>query len=715
MVSDAHRGAPPWAEADGLDPDFPDAPPDEQFAGGDLGDTEDDGLDPDFPDAPPDEQFADADAPDLSAAEAAPFATHCFDHSEFRSLDFTVDAGATPVVAATATTPPQFTLGAQTRFRTIAGLDNNFPRERIPTGVATEFLVTTRGRSLLDIGHLRANPANAAEFQIRIRGVVCHPASAPGSTTLPSGGRLPVAVLVHGNHVSISRTFADSGGARTTTVAGDIEIPARVTLANEVESFRGYRYLQEELARQGIVSISVDTNAANFSGSLIRMRADLVLAALDELRRLDRDRSSPLHRRLDFSKVAMVGHSRGGDAVAMAAELNRRRSSGTRYSIRAVVALAPTDFTGMTARADRLRMRSSRTASFLCIHGSHDGDVSGAFDPANRSQGWGFVGTGFRHYDRASTQRAMVFIHGATHNRFNTVWIDPAAHVAGSFAARLADAQADNNSDRPQVDPALPPSTAFPVPAGSRDARVLSDTQHRTLAIEYIGGWLRLWLLGQFAQQRLFIGDRANSLGTPIGLQWKLGRSIRGVDNFDDADPGHNVLGGRTTRPSFVQERLIELSNLPHSPHHDRVLEAGAPTGSPTYISRIPSGKRNWRNFSALTIRVAKHFPILVAPADITAANFPPNLQITLFDGRVRSTLDHTVIAPLNPLTVRPYHRQLGGDNLTKVHMQTWQIPLTRFVGSTGLSLGRIQAVEIEFGSTAIEPVHLDTLSLIKI
>ncbi len=654
------------------------------------------------------------------AAEAAATPVHCFELSIHRSMDVTVDGAVSTPIPATATTPPRHAIGTATRFRSIAGLDTNFPTEATSTANPREFLATTRGRMLLDTGHFRVDPGDATRFQVRIRGLLCHPARAPGSDQLPSGTqRLPVVVLVHGNHTAVTFAISPTAGPRRTLGSGPTAvtlIPGRATILHEVFSYRGYRYLQEHLARLGIVSVSLDTNAANETGSLIRFRADLVLELLDHLRSLDSDPASPLHGRLDLANVGLVGHSRGGDAVAMAADLNRGRSSATKYGVRAVVAIAPTDFTGMLAPSSRLRMRSDRTASFLCVYGSHDGDVSGRFDPADLSQGWGFVGTGFRHYDRASTQRAMVFIHGATHNRFNTVWIDPAAHAAGSGARALAEAQADNGVDAPTVDPRLSPSSTFPLPAGRRDGRVLSAAAHQTLARELVGGWLALWLLGAFTEQRRFIGDQSNSLGVPVGLQWKLGRAIRGVDNFDDSAPGTNVLGGATTSPPFVAERLIEISDLPHVPHNDRVLEAGPASGPVrAYRTEIPAGKRDWTHFTALTFRVAKRFPDLSSPAIISAASFPPTLQITLVSGPQRASVDQSVIGPLNPRTVRPYHRLMGSSDLTKVHLQTWQVPLSRFTGSGGVPLSSIEAVEITFGAAAGEPIHLDTLTLVRI
>jgi hypothetical protein len=656
--------------------------------------------------------------------EAAPLAHHCVELSVFRGLDMTVDGNPTLVTAPTATTPPELSLPAPTSFRTIAGLDSNFATEEEPTANPREFFTFTRGRALLDTGHLRVDPGNAALFQVRLRGLLCHPADAAQPQRLPAGTeRLPVVVIVHGNHTALDFAFVDAGGPRRTRTvassAGPVTqtlIPGRASVRHEVRSYRGYRDLQEHLASLGIVSVSLDTNAANEIGSLIRFRADLVLAMLDHLRSLDTTPGTTFTGRLDLSKVGLVGHSRGGDAVAMAAELNRTRAAGTACGVRAVVTISPTDFTGMlTPGSARLRMSAATTASYLSIYGSHDGDVSGSFGSL-RSQGWGFVGTGFRHYDRATTQRAMVFIHGATHNRFNQVWITPAEHAVGSPARRLAESQADNFDDEPAVDPRKPASTAFPLPAANRDARVLSDAAHRTLSREYVGGWLELWLMGRWAQAQRFTGAQANSLGTPVGLQWKLGRSLRTIDNFDDANPALNVEGGAITLPPFVREQLIELTDLPQIPHNDRGLRALPPSGAArVYRSEIPVTARDWSSLNALTFRIAKHFPDVRTPSAIGAAAFPPNFEIALFDGTHRRAVDQTVIAPLNPRTVPPYHRIMGSENLTKVHLQTWQVPLSRFTGPGGVSLSSIVAVEISFDARAGEPINLDTLSAVQL
>ena len=661
---------------------------------------------------------APAAAPAPAPAPAPPFPTNCTTLSVFRRVKLEVE-DVTDVKAVTATTPPVFAI-TTTALARIADFDARFAPQDQQVG-PTDFLVTNIGRMLIDTGHFRVDPADATRFQVRVKGQLCHPADAADRNKLPEGtNRFPVVIFIHGQHAAIDFNLAPSGAPRRTVPDGSggtvTLIPARASVAFEVPNHLGYTNLQEHLARQGIVSVSIDTNAANELDSLIAFRGELGLAMLDHLRELDIDATSPLNGRLDFTRVGVVGHSRGGDAVALLATRNASRPTERRFGMRSVVQIAPTDFTGMTNAARR--MNTKITDSFLVVYGAHDGDVSGAFDPTvEGGQGWSFAGTGFRHYDRSGTQRAMTFIHGATHNRFNSVWIDPARHRAGSPARALAEKQADNFADAATVDPALPAATTDPPPSGQRDRRVLSASVHRTLMREYIGGWLFKHLQGDNSAVALFNGTGTNSLGTPVSLQWKNGPALRTIDFFDDPDPRTSDIGGTSTAPAFVKERLIELSQLANVPHHDRVLRAEAPSGTVrVYTSKIPAGKRDASGFSHLTFRMSKVFPDVTTPPAIAATSFPASIDVALFDGTNRRSVDAAVIATLNPRVLRPYHRTRGSNNLTKVEMQTFAVPLARYTtGSGAVSLASIQAVEITFNASAGQEIHLDTLALVRI
>ncbi len=136
------------------------------------------------------------------------------------------------------------------------------------------------------------------------------------------------------------------------------------------------QYLQDALAELGIVSVSVDANAANlFNTTLIEMRALLVISALDTLRALHKSAASILHDRLDFSRIGLVGHSRGGDAVVRAAK--RIATSHPEYTVHFVCSLAPTDFSGQAKQDQRMVLERSDCAFYAVLYGTQDNDVSG--------------------------------------------------------------------------------------------------------------------------------------------------------------------------------------------------------------------------------------------------------------------------------------------------------------------------------------------------
>ena len=147
------------------------------------------------------------------------------------------------------------------------------------------------------------------------------------------------------------------------------------------------------------------------------------------------------------------------------------------------------------------------------------------------------------------------------------------------------------------------------------------------------------------------------------------------------------------------------------------MLRADAPTGAlRVYSSTIPATKRDVSTFSHLTFRLSKVFPSLANVTAIAGTSFPPSLQVALFDGTNRRSVNAAALATLNPRVLRPYHRTLVSLNLTKVEMQTYAVPLTSFSTGTGaVSLSGVRAVEITFDATPGEEIHLDTMSFVKV
>src|SRR5699024_8949175 len=150
-----------------------------------------------------------------------------------------------------------------------------------------------------------------------------------GRLWIPEGeGPFPVILMVHGNHTM------------------------------EYMSTSGYDYLGEQLASHGFIAISVDEDFINYSnifGSPNRnyeLRAWMMMQHLAELQQMNKDENSLLYQKINFDQVGLMGHSRGGQAVAMLADYERFFSapedqelleSMEDISIEGIVAIAPTD------------------------------------------------------------------------------------------------------------------------------------------------------------------------------------------------------------------------------------------------------------------------------------------------------------------------------------------------------------------------------------
>ena len=233
-------------------------------------------------------------------------------------------------------------------------------RHRPEYGARADWIArTVDGSKLLDnwdgfSGWLRTRywgfDASALPLQAR----VWHPAG---------DGPFPLALIVHGNHAM--EDFSDPG----------------------------YAYLGELLASRGIILASVDENFLNSSFSAgvnllddrpgLKKENDargwLLLEHLAQWRDWNADPAHPFHGRVDMDRVALIGHSRGGEAVGIAAAFNalsRYPDDATLefdygFNLRGVIAIAPVD--------GQYQPREQGTpvddVNYFTIHGSMDGDV----------------------------------------------------------------------------------------------------------------------------------------------------------------------------------------------------------------------------------------------------------------------------------------------------------------------------------------------------
>ncbi len=215
-----------------------------------------------------------------------------------------------------------------------------------------------------------------------------------GTVWYPEGdGPFPLVLFVHGNHNM-----------------GEFSDP-------------GYEWICDLLASRGFIAVSVDENFLN--GSWMPSpegendaRGWLLLEHLKQWRRWTEAPGNPFFSKVDLDRIALVGHSRGGEAVTEAAAFNQlsnypddaRTTFDYGFHIKGIVAIAPVDDQYSPAG----RPTPIRNLSYLVIQGAHDADVSS------------FIGD--RQYERVEVEsdsshfKASVYVYRANHGQFNTVW-----------------------------------------------------------------------------------------------------------------------------------------------------------------------------------------------------------------------------------------------------------------------------------------------------
>ncbi|MEV0387473.1 hypothetical protein [Nonomuraea sp. NPDC050643] len=520
------------------------------------------------------------------------------------------------------------------------------------------------GKALFDAGLLIPDPAAPASFLAQMRLRITWPTDSTGAVA--GTARLPVVVLLHGH--SESWTVVWKTTPTGTTGGVDVFDGDHVTQA---ASHEGFAYLQDVLARLGIVSVSVDCNYANTFDSWVETRADLAIEALHALRRLDGDPAHRFHQRLDFDRVGLFGHSRGGDAVVRAVKKNRA-TAGTPYKIVAACSLAPTDITG-TARPPtggeigRQDLTAADLGFYLVLYGAQDGDAHTLNGVSDR------IGTGFRHYDRARCQKAMVFLDGCNHNRFNTTWpVNDPFRVAGEI--------------------------------------VRPNTDHRALAGEYVGGLFAWQLAGRTQFRPLFNGTQANGRGVPASIQWAFGTQVSLLDDFEAATPaGATRTVGAAAEVKAFGDISIGGSLGPRVGHQTRVLHGDVTGGASRCLELGFAAARDLSGFTDLMLSLTGHFD-LATKATIAAGPLP-NLKVSLVDEAGKSaSVTRTAFRPRS-VPGRPAFHEVdegaGKVSVTVLRLETASVALGSF---TGVDLKRVRKVIVESVAGTAPHVFVDDL-----
>jgi hypothetical protein len=418
------------------------------------------------------------------------------------------------------------------------------------------------------------------------------------------------------------------------------------------DSYQGYDYLLPHLARNGFITASIHCQSGMHG-----------LARARVLRR---------HLQLLFARfgakaannIGVIGHSRGGEAMPIAARLNQQEAWG--YNLNAVVSLAPTD------QYTNESFGPPWAAPYLVIYGSLDGDVAGVNN------------NGFRLYDRASgAPKSMAFVYGACHDRFNSIW----------------------GSD----------DLGFGKLTPADQMRVISIDTHQKILKGYLNAFYREHLLGEAQWHGIFTGDwipaapRAATPGLRIYTQYE-DTAVRTVDTFEGphsaASWQTSTIGGAVTQaglPATPQEdRLPTLDG--QSPHDTAglLLKWDGPGDAVQYD--IPAGQRDLSGYEVLSFRVTQK----VGSAS-NAANQAQDLRVTLTDagGTARAIR-------VSKLGEVPYPDVRGFSQYTKSAMCTLRVPMSaytiRCLNVPEVNIHDVVTLRFEFDERPTGEIEIDSI-----
>ncbi|NVB39347.1 hypothetical protein G6O69_16005 [Pseudenhygromyxa sp. WMMC2535] len=425
-------------------------------------------------------------------------------------------------------------------------------------------------------------------------------------------------------------------------------LPVAVLTHGASQDPADYYDLLEHVAANGVVIAAFDGTP----GRDITFRANRLLVYLECLRG-----EWPEAARLE-DRYALIGHSRGGAAVALAAEAIADGIAGEGVEVEAIVALAPT-------RTGQRALSPAATPAYFTLQGARDPETPGAslawFDLARAGD--------------PERVNALAWIHGATHQRFHQ----------GLLAA------------------------------GSGELEASLDAEgHWSVARAYIGGFLMWRLLGREGYRELFTGERvpasvaASWVGEPgvfAGLSDGAAarRALLDFEGDTIVQPGG---GPSLSLDGFAEATGGELAQL-DAPWSTGNLSRGlglrwSAGASPVVRVELPAGLGDLRDYAALSLRVGRGFDGAqgCSPTPVEL----PVFGLRLFDAEGEAELrfgdgdldlgEAGRIPAADRFAPQTFGAWIRDDCHAIDYLRPVRLPLTRFC-EAGVDLSAVTAIEL--------------------
>jgi dienelactone hydrolase len=499
-----------------------------------------------------------------------------------------------------------------------------------------------------------------------------------GRVWAPDGpGPFPLVLIVHGNHSM--EDFSDPG----------------------------YAYLGELLASQGFILVSVDENFLNSSLSDVvdpinsrpskenDARGWLLLEHLAQWQGWNADPKHPFYGKVDMNRIGLMGHSRGGEAVAVAAAFNgldsypddATQAFSYRFNIGAVVAIAPVD----GQYKPRATSTPLKDVNYLVVHGSLDGDVTS------------FMGSS--QYSRNALSgavpafKAQLYVKDANHGQFNTGW-----------------GRDDIGMPWPVLD----------------KRSILDPKAQRQIAKVYFSAFLQTTLMGREGYKPLFADPRRGAAWLPKGYlaaDYADSATVWAATFEEDGNPGSATTpGARITGKnlSVWRETDMELksrkldSQVVQIAWDDRVHKASASYAVDVGQAASVVGPGGALVFSASEAGVSSLPDGFEPPKSKTKAKdskpAPLDWTVVLVDvagaeARVPLSRDQVLYPQIKGYT--RLFPEIDGAKVAEAVMRRYRLPLADFAAANpALDLTRLKTVRFDFDRSRRGAIVLDNVGV---